>query len=225
MRLREKKLLIFDFDGTLIDSVPDLAVAVNLMLERLGRETFSEETIRFWVGNGAQTLVLRALSGSVTIDADISQELFENALSIFLEFYRSHACIKTSTYEGVDETLALLKSRGYILTIVTNKPSAFIKPILQKLQLENYFSLALGADSLSEKKPHPMPLLHLCQTYGVPIENAVMIGDSKNDILAAQAANIDSIAVTYGYNYGEDISSYNPTLCINKFRDILDSLS
>ena len=224
MKFENKELILFDFDGTLIDSVPDLVSAINEMQAALGRESFAEDVVRSWVGNGAHTLVKRALSASVNIDESIDTVFFEKALHIFLSAYKEHACVKTCTYPNVHTTLQKLKEYGYKMAIVTNKPHTFVAPILKGLKLEEYFSLYLGGDSLEKKKPHPEPLLHICKELGVDVLNAVMVGDSKNDILAANAANMQSIAVSYGYNYGEDISLHNPTMVVDDFADILKSL-
>lgn len=222
MKFKNKELIIFDLDGTLIDSVPDLALAVNHTLSLLERQTFSEDEIRLWVGNGAQTLVKRLLSGSAEVDKNIDEELFQKALGIFLDFYDKNVCVKTTLYPNVGASLKLLKERGYHLTIVTNKPFSFVEPILVSLGLENIFELCLGGDSLKLKKPDPSPLLYMCNKLNISIEKSIMIGDSKNDILAANSANIQSIAVNYGYNYGEDISIYSPDYIVDDFSYLLD---
>jgi len=223
-KLENKKLIIFDLDGTLIDSVPDLANAVNYMLSQVNQDTFEEDVIRQWVGNGASTLVKRALSGTSIVDNFIEDENYETALKIFLEFYKNNLCKNTYLFDEVLETLQSLKNNAYKLTIVTNKPYEFIEPILNGLGLEDIFEVCLGANSLEKKKPDPMPLMHLCQMFKLDAANAVMIGDSKNDIVAASRANMHSIAVTYGYNYGENIQIHNPTVVIDNFKDILKVL-
>ncbi len=219
-----KKLVIFDLDGTLIDSVPDLASSVNFMLKSLGREEFSEDIIRFWVGNGAEVLVKRALSGDVKIDENIDEETLKKAMTVFLNHYNENLANKTYLYPNVKETLQELKKQNYFLTIVTNKPYKFVKPILEKLEIIDYFPYYLGADSLDEKKPSPKPLLEVCKYFGVDKNKAVMVGDSKNDILAANNAKMDSIAVKYGYNYGEDISKYKPTFEVDDIFEIIKIL-
>lgn len=221
MRFSDKKVILFDLDGTLVDSAPDLALAVNHMLERLERDTFSSDIIRSWVGNGAQTLVKRGLSGSSVIDGDIDPELFAKALDIFLNFYSQNLCVDTVTYPNVVTTLKNLKSKEYRLVLVTNKPYDFIEPLLKGLELTDLFELCLGGDSLAKKKPDPMPLLHVCESLDVCVSKCVMIGDSKNDILAANAANMQSIGVTYGYNYGECITLFEPDSVVDDFADII----
>lgn len=224
MKFKNKELIIFDLDGTLIDSVPDLATSVNFMLQSLGKDTFDENTIRSWVGNGASTLVKRALSSSTVIDTSISDDFFEKALLIFLKHYAQNLCVKTKMYDGVEHTLYALKEKNYILSIVTNKPYEFIEPILSKLGIEDLFSYYIGANSLEVKKPHPKPLLHVCERFSVEVQNAIMIGDSKNDIQAANSAKMQSIAVSYGYNYDQNINQFNPTITVDSFKDILKSL-
>ena len=224
MIFKDKKVLIFDFDGTLIDSVPDLADALNAMLSRLKREPFKQETIRHWVGNGAETLVKRALLGSSDITSFNDHELFREALPIFLTYYTQKCADKTTLYPDVKETLYHLKEMDYELTIVTNKPYGFIEPILKKLSLDDLFCITLGGDSLDEKKPSAKPLLHICDKLQCSTKEAVMIGDSKNDIIAATQANIESIAVSYGYNYGEDIRSCKPTVVVDNFKEIVSLL-
>ncbi len=223
MNLKAKKAILFDLDGTLIDSVPDLALAVNEMLRQLGRQTFSEDTIRYWVGNGAQTLVKRALLGKRDIEGkQIDEALFEDALARFLAAYKKHLCEATRPYPHVSETLKELKARGYRLAIVTNKPEQFVGPILEGLGMGELFEAWLGGDSLPKKKPDPLPLLHLCETMQLKVEDAVIVGDSKNDILAAKACGMASIGVTYGYNYGESIEVYKPDVVIEDFGELLE---
>jgi len=214
MIFEDKKVIIFDLDGTLVDSAPDLALAVNHMLKTLNFETFSEDTIRSWIGNGASVLVQRALPDGY--------KEHQKALDIFLEFYSKNLAISTVTYPDVKKSLKALKDSGYTLIIVTNKPFDFIEPILKRLELDGFFDFYLGGDSLDQKKPDPLPLLYVAKKLDMPVEKCVMVGDSKNDILASHAANMQSIALTYGYNYGEDISIYKPDLIFDNFIDILE---
>ena len=224
MQLTDKKLLIFDLDGTLINSALDLALAVNYMLERLQRETFDEDIIHGWVGNGALTLVKRALLGKRELDDSLDEDYIQKALKIFLDYYENNLCNATLPYPNVIQTLETLKSKDYTLAIVTNKPFKFVAPILKGLQMDGLFSEILGGDSLNQKKPHPMPLLNVCETLNFSIESSVMIGDSKNDILAANACGMDSVGVTYGYNYGEEIGVHKPSIIIDDFSELLKIL-
>ncbi|BCD59459.1 MULTISPECIES: phosphoglycolate phosphatase [unclassified Nitratiruptor] len=213
-----KEAILFDLDGTLIDSVPDLADAVNAMLMEIGKEPFEEKKIRNWVGNGATMLVKRALSGS-SEPKGVDEELFQKALQIFFEKYENNLCNKTSLYPGVKETLSQLHTK-YPLAIITNKPHRFVRPILESLGIDTYFSLILGGDSLPEKKPHPKPLLHACERLSCHPKNSLMVGDSKNDIIAAKEAGIPVVAVDWGYNYDEPLTIYQPDYIIKDFTEL-----
>ena len=220
MQFEHKTLVIFDLDGTLLDSAPDLALAINLMLTDLGFEAAPEPLIRSWVGNGAQTLVSRALQHS-GCDSSQDSSHFNDALAIFLAHYQTHLTTHSVLYNGVFDTLMQLKQSGLQLALVTNKPMLFIDPILSAFKLRDVFSITLGGDSLAVKKPHPKPLLHACEQLGISVEQAVMVGDSKNDILAAKAANMQSVGLTYGYNYNEAISLQNPDVVLDEFSHLL----
>ncbi|MGL1959072.1 MAG: phosphoglycolate phosphatase [Colwellia sp.] len=232
MNFTDKQLLIFDLDGTLVDSVPDLASAINEMLLTLDRNVVSESQIRAWVGNGAQVLVERALNGTdhnsqlaLNMASNMSAEYVSKALKIFLASYRDNVCVNSVLYPHVLETLKILKSLDYRLAIVTNKPVEFVAPILTQLGLNNLFEQVLGGDSLPAKKPDPLPLLHLSEQLNIAVQYCLMIGDSKNDIIAAQQANMQSVGVEYGYNYDEDIASYKPDFVASDFNQLLNCLA
>ena len=224
MKFENKKHLIFDLDGTLIDSVPDLALSLNNTMIELDRDIFCIDMVRSWVGNGSSTLIKRALSGDVNIDKNIPNELFTKSHKIFLEQYKLNVCEQTILFDGVKNSLKILKNMGYTLSIVTNKPIEFVKPILDNFGIEELFTLYIGGDSLDVKKPNPYPLLYVCDKLSFTVEQSVMIGDSKNDIIAASNCSMQSIAVSYGYNYDEDISMHNPSIIIDNFEDILEIL-
>lgn len=221
MQKNNKQLLIFDLDGTLIDSVPDLAYATNATLMQLNQPTFAEDIIRHWVGNGAKKLIERALSGSADVSSYLTDEFVQQALELFFTNYEKYTCVKTQTYIGVDEGLHLLKDSGFILALVTNKPSQFIPTIIEKMRWQNLFSLLLGGDSLAQKKPHPAPLQYVCRELDIPVKASYMIGDSKNDVLAGKNAGMDTLALSYGYNYGQDICLENPTQTFDNFHDLV----
>ena len=204
--------ILFDLDGTLIDSGDDLAASINYMLKKIGRSEFKSETIKTWVGNGASILVKRALSGGMEIK-DIDENEYKKAYEIFMEHYRNNLCVNTKLYPGAKEILEYFKYKKK--AIITNKPYEFVSPILKEFGIEKYFELILGGDSLSEKKPSPLPLLVACESLGVSKENVIMVGDSKNDILAAKAAGIKSAAITHGYSQGVDIKSLGADFVIN----------
>jgi phosphoglycolate phosphatase len=214
---------IFDLDGTLVDSVPDLASALNNALSDVGMATFNEAAIRNWVGNGARVLVERGLSGRAGEQQckSISSELIEHTFQRFLYHYDANLCRASTLYPHVKDTLSTLFNKGYTLALVTNKPKKFIAPIVETFNVDSFFSLFIGGDSLKEKKPSPLPLKHVCNTLNVKVNECVMVGDSKNDILAANAAGMRSVGLTYGYNYGEDIGVHNPNWVFDDFSRII----
>jgi len=221
----DKQLLIFDFDGTLINSVPDLADATNAMLNTLGKTPYPLNSIRNWVGNGSRMLVERALVGKIEVlEGELAKEAVDHAEQVFFDAYKNISGSKTVAYPDVDSGLRKLQAAGYKLALVTNKPIRFVPKILQAFGWQDIFSEVLGGDSLSSKKPDPAPLLHVCETLNVNPEQAVMIGDSRNDILAGQNANMDTLALSYGYNYGQDIRELNPTEAFDDFSALVDYL-
>ena len=220
MNFGNKEVILFDLDGTLIDSAPDLADAVNATMERLGRKTYDESTVRGWVGNGATVLVKRALSGSREIDENLLDDVVKETLAIFMEAYRERICERTVLYPGVPGTLEALRDAGCRMAVVTNKPSPFVGPILEKLGIASLFDLILGGEDLPRKKPDPLPLLTACERMGATVDRAVMVGDSSNDILAAKGAGMQSIGVTYGYNYGEEITVCGPDAVVERFDEL-----
>ena len=221
-QIMDKQLLIFDFDGTLIDSVPDLADATNAMLTIIGKTLYPLETIRNWVGNGSRMLVERALVGKVDVlEGELTEEAVDHAEQVFFDAYKNISGSKTVAYPDVDSGLRKLQAAGFKLALVTNKPIRFVPKILQSFGWQDLFSEVLGGDSLSTKKPDPAPLLHVCEALNINPEQAVMIGDSRNDILAGQNANMDTFGLSYGYNYGQDIRELNPTEAFDDFASLV----
>ncbi|AUS07026.1 phosphoglycolate phosphatase [Pseudotamlana carrageenivorans] len=223
MNFKDKNLIIFDFDGTLINSIPDLTLAVNKMLKHYKASTLTIEEVTPFIGNGAMPLVKRAFAKGLP-EKELTELFLEEAFKVYIAAYEEELCKDTFMYPGVLETLNDLKSKGYKLAICTNKPYGFIEPILDKLEIKAFFDLWVGEDSLPEKKPHALPLHHLVEAMQTTVENSIMVGDSKNDILAAQNAKMDSIGVSYGYNYNENIADYHPTVVVDTFAELQNLL-
>jgi phosphoglycolate phosphatase len=211
-------MILADLDGTLVDSVPDLAYCIDTMMERLGRPVHGERAVRRWVGNGVERLVARALIGALDGEPDPAD--FERALPIFLELYAENTSARSILYPGVEEGLAWLRAQGYPLGCVTNKAARFTEPLLEHLAIREQFEVLISGDSLPEKKPSPMPLLHAADHFGVEPERALMLGDSVSDVKAARAAGFSIICVSYGYNHGQDIRIAEPDAVIGSFVEL-----
>lgn len=214
-------LVLFDLDGTLVDSVPGLALAVDRMLVELGKETVGESVVRTWVGNGAGILVKRALYNSLAVNELEEHELQAKASELFLKHYTDALCDGVVLYPGVRSFLQALHERKIDMAVVTNKPEHFVAPLLEHLDINHYFSLTVGGDTLKHAKPHPEPLLYALKERDVVAIRALMIGDSKNDIEAARNAFIPVAAVTYGYNHGESIEDSQPDWVVDSMMELL----
>lgn len=211
------QLVMFDLDGTLVDSVPDLAAAVDQVLALRGRPTAGIERVREWVGNGALVLVRRALAGSID-HAEVDDAEAQAALADFLHAYAGgHAA--TTVYPGVPKLLDWLRARDVALAVITNKPERFVAPLLEEKGL-GHFDWIIGGDTLPLKKPDPAGLLQVMASAGATAQRSLFIGDSRNDVLAARAAGVPVVAVSYGYNHGRPVAMENPDLLV----DSLDAL-
>ncbi|MGB2078401.1 MAG: phosphoglycolate phosphatase [Vibrio sp.] len=204
------KLVVFDLDGTLLNSVPDLAVATDLAMKAMGRTGVTQTQVAHWIGNGADILMARALSQSLEPGHDITHELIEQAHTLFDQYYSQGGHLQSHLYPNVTETLELLKSQGISLALLTNKPSQFVPDILKHHGIYHYFDAIIGGDTYPKKKPDPYALLLLAEQHQIDMQNMLMVGDSKNDIQAAKNAGCLSLGLTYGYNHGEPISLSEP---------------
>ena len=216
--MNKPKMILIDVDGTLVDSVPDLAFCVDAMMERLGRPPHGEAAVRNWVGNGVERLVQRALTGM--LDGEPEEAEFLDALPIFLDLYRDNTSGRSHLYPGVREGLDYLKGAGYPLGCVTNKAAQFTEPLLRDLGVRDDFAIVVSGDTLPRKKPDPLPLLHAAEHFGVDPRDSLMIGDSVSDVTAARAAGFGIVCMTYGYNHGLDIRSAEPDGVIDSLIEI-----
>jgi phosphoglycolate phosphatase len=190
-----------DLDGTLLDTIPDLAAASNAMLEELGRAPLDVELIRTFVGKGVARLVERTLDAADVTDAATRAR----AHAVFDRHYEALNGRHTTRYPGVTEGLDALRAGAIRLACITNKPGRFTIPLLEMAGLSTYFETVVAGDTLPQKKPHPAPLLHASQHFGIAPGEMLMIGDSVNDAQAARAAGCPVFCVTYGYNEGGDV--------------------
>jgi phosphoglycolate phosphatase len=211
-------MILIDLDGTLVDSVPDLAFCVDELMVRLGRPPHGEAAVRNWVGNGVERLVRRALTG--TLDGEPSDADFDRAYPIFLALYAENTSKRSVLYPGVRNGLDYLLTNGYPLGCVTNKAAQFTLPLLKDLGVLDAFRLVVSGDTLPEKKPHPAPLLHAAAHFGVEPSQALMIGDSVSDVKAARAAGFSIVCMSYGYNHGQDIRTAEPDAVIDSMAEL-----
>ncbi|RXJ73447.1 phosphoglycolate phosphatase [Veronia nyctiphanis] len=219
------RYIAFDLDGTLVDSVPDLAEAIRMMLADLDLHTVNNEEVKCWIGNGAEIMVKRALSRNVEIDPELPEGLYEKARARFDYHYANNGHDKTEIFPQVKETLTSLKDQGFVLGLVTNKPYQFVPELLEDLDLDHFFSDVIGGGSLPTNKPDPEGLHSLRDKHGLSNAEMLMVGDSRNDIQAAKNAGIASFGLTYGYNYGVPISDSSPDHVADHFDQLLTVLS
>lgn len=207
------RLVVFDLDGTLIDTAADLARSIDEMLHEIGRQECGEETVRLWIGSGIDRLVNRALTNAA--DREPSAQEFRRGLAIFKARYQANNGLQSQLYTGAGELLRQLRAHGLSLACVTNKSAEFTRQLLQKFALTRYLEAVVSGDTVAKRKPDPDALLHACKLTGVTPRDALMVGDSRNDILAARAAGMPVAVVSYGYNRGETLDDYAPDLIID----------
>jgi phosphoglycolate phosphatase len=198
--------IVIDLDGTLLHTAPELAESANLMLRDMGRAPVSQDLLKSYIGNGIHWLVKRALTGDMYAEPDAA--LFDQALPIYEKHYTALAC-NSKPFQNVVQGLDALKAAGFRLGCITNKVERYTTPILKNSGLAPYFEIVVAGDTLPEKKPHPMPLLHSAKFFGVPVERLLLVGDSLSDAQAARAAGCPIICVPYGYNHGEPVETLN----------------
>ena len=222
-RLNERiRAVAFDLDGTLIDTMGDLAASVNLMLGMLGAKELPESRVRALVGNGVETLVLRALNESVGSSATHAAQR-SAALALFRRVYGQHLFKHSKVYPGVAQTLRDLNEAGLALCCITNKDSAFADPLLQQAGLSQFLSFTLCADRAEDRKPSPNLLQAACSRLGIAPAEMLYVGDSSMDVAAARAAGSPVIAVSYGYgkDHAGGPGDIQPDGCVDDLTEIV----
>lgn len=207
------KLIIFDLDGTLTDSLPDLTDATNDMLVRFGRPLLTIGEVRKLVGQGARNLVERAMPGAT--EGEIA-----GGLKVFLDYNDAHIADKTRLYPGVKETLDRLRADGRQMAVISNKNVALCRKLLALLGIGEYFAEVLGADSLPFRKPSPEPVLKLLRDFCVETREAVLVGDSINDVAAGNGAGVTTVGC--GYGYGNDDELADAAYRVEAFPELLE---
>jgi len=209
--MQEVDLLIFDLDGTLLDTRQDLANAVNHARERLGFEPLKTHTVMSYVGDGLRKLLQRSLPNR-------ENQRIDEVTQLFRSFYAAHLLDHSTLYPGVVEVLDYFRCKK--MAVVSNKPQEFTRAILEGLRMSHYFRVILGGDSLPNPKPSPDPLLHVLSELDVSADRAVMIGDSPSDIHAGHAAGTQTCAVTYGYRGADLLRCSEPDCLIESMKNL-----
>lgn len=215
--------ILLDLDGTLVDSAPDLAAAVDQMLRALGRPVAGEALVRQWVGNGAAILVRRAMAGQFDYEngPPVPELDFKQALDLFFAAYADLNGRYARVYPGVVPFLAEARDRGCSLGVVTNKPRAFTGPLLELMDLDEWFGIAVSGDTLPVRKPDPAPLHHAMEFLGGGVASTLMVGDSITDVHSARNAGIPVVAVRYGYNYGASADQLGADIVVDSLAELL----
>ncbi len=190
---------MIDLDGTLVHTAPEIAQAANHMLAAMGKPQLAAEQIQGFIGEGAQILIKRCLNHAYT--AEPTSELLAKAQPLFFEAY-AKVVAESRPYPNVIEALIAIKAAGFKLACITNKPEAFTLPLLEQSQLLPYFDIVVSGDTLQKKKPDPDQILYICEQFGIPVNESLLIGDSKTDVEAARNAGCYVFTVPYGYNQG-----------------------
>jgi len=226
------KAVLFDLDGTLIDSVPDLTAAIDTMLQSINKSPAGEAKVNRWVGNGATALVKRALADcddgdqlhNTRYSNEQEDEEYTSAYPVFELAYAQRLTHATGLYPGVLSVLSALTKASISLVLITNKPRQFTLPLLQALKIDHFFVEVICGDDLEFKKPHPLPVQTALSRLGILAEQALMVGDSISDVKSARGAKVKSVAVTYGYNHGIAITDASNECQADAFIDELPQL-
>lgn len=210
--------LLFDLDGTLLDSAPDLTTAIDRMLVELGYQTAGIERVRKWVGDGARQLVIEALQFA---QASTDDDYVSAALHIYQRHYGECLTQSSQLFAGAREVLRHWREQGLRMACVTNKGARFTEPLIEHFGLRELLPVVISGDTLAQRKPDPAPLLEACRQLDVPAQFALMIGDSRNDVRAARAASMPVICVRHGYNHGRPIEGESPDLIVDSLLDLI----
>lgn len=213
-------LVLFDLDGTLIDSAVGIAEAVNRTLRELGHGREDPGVVRGWIGDGARLLLHRALAHA---GADLPDGLaFDAAYAVLMRHYGESLPLQAVAYPGAGEALYGLRARGVRVALCTNKPERFIAPLLDALGWAALFDAIVGGDTLPERKPSAAPLLYIAERFGVAPADALMVGDSRTDADAAQAAGMPLLLVRYGYHHGRVPAAGDAVAFTDDLRSLLE---
>ena len=201
------RAVLFDMDGTLVDTLPDIAAAINEARAEMRLQPLSAERIGVFIGKGPRSLAMRVLDEQPSLDAAQRLALVDTLIAGYVKNYEPRIGTAARAYPGVRDALVSLRSRGFQLAVVTNAMQHLAERVLARFDLLDQFSLVLGGDRVARGKPDAGPLLEACRVLGVTPAEALMVGDSENDVIAARAAGCPVVVVPYGYNAGQPASS------------------
>lgn len=216
------KAWIFDLDGTLLDTLPDIAGSSNATLEHFGYPRLSQRVIRSYIGDGSRELIARAMrhDGRVVSDQDI-----DNALKFYLDYYRQHLIVDSVLYPNVKKVLKKAQEAGIILAVLTNKPETHARHLLSHFALDSYFQMVIGGDTLDVRKPDPKSLRHICDGLELDPQECLMIGDSANDIRTGKAVGAKTVLLDHGYGDSKTLMNHPSTRADNFFSDMQNLLT
>lgn len=219
------QLLIFDLDGTLAHTLPQLVTATQRTCEAMGTAVPSLDQIATYIGNGNNNLLARAMTQSYDAMAeDVEPEKIQKARELFNRFYLQGLSEGYELYPGVVEALTEFKALGIKLGVATNKAMMFAEPLLKFMGLYSYFDCVLGGEVIKERKPDPAPLYYVCDKCGARPELSGMVGDSANDFEAGHNAHMTVVAFTFGYNRGHDVRESNPDYVFDDYRSFAECI-
>ena len=209
------KAVLFDLDGTLLDTAADFTTVLNTLLQQHGRPTVDYHRVRQTVSDGARAVV------SMGFEQDMESPGFDSLLQSFLDAYAQHLAVGTTLFPGMAEQLTEIENRGMQWGIVTNKPARFTEPLLEALELQQRCATAICPDHVSNRKPHPEPIYLACQQLGVHPRNAIYLGDHRRDIDAGRNAGMATVACRYGYIHdGDNIENWGADYIIDRADDL-----
>lgn len=212
---------LFDLDGTLVDTAPDIGAALNHSLTRHGYPEVDETLTRHWVGHGARALIEQSFAARAEGAAPIPAKQMDNLLATFLDYYSSHIAERGAPYPGVIDTLTRLRQRGARLAVVTNKLARLSVPLLEALELDGYFVTVVGGDTAAQPKPAAAPALFACERLRIAPAESLFVGDSDTDVKCARAAGCPVVVVRDGYNHGVPAIELGADAVIESFLDLV----
>ena len=222
--MRNFDLVMFDLDGTLVETAPEIMDAVNDTLQRFDLPQVTQQQVNDWIGHGTRELLVQALADSTAsnVEAVRASELLVKLLPVYDNYYNQRCGTRSQLYPQVRETLQALRTQGVKLAVVTNKEGRYTQVVMQVHQLDEAFDLVISGDTLPTKKPNPAGVAQCLETWGVSADRALFVGDSSIDAATARNAGVPVWLLPYGYNMGQPIDACAPDRVIQDFSVLLN---